>query len=55
MMDSILHYRSALCYNREVFLIQQGALFKAFGAIDANFAFLTEPPTATANDALGEN
>jgi len=41
--DPILRYRSALSYNREVFLIQQGALVKAFSTIDDNFASLIQP------------
>lgn len=43
MEDLILHYRSALSYNREVFLIQHGALVKAFSTIDDNFASLIQP------------
>src|ERR1700733_11616740 len=37
MEDTILHYRSALAYNREVFLIEHGELFKALSSIDDNF------------------
>jgi hypothetical protein len=41
--NPILHYHSALSYNREVFLIQQGALVKAFSTINDNFASLIQP------------
>lgn len=54
MKDPILHYRSALSYNREVFLIQQGALVKAFSAIDDNFASLLQP-LATKRDSSGHS
>jgi hypothetical protein len=37
MEDAILRYRSALAYNREVFLIEHGELVKAFSSIDDNF------------------
>jgi hypothetical protein len=39
-----LEYRAALAYNREVFLIEHGALLKAFIAVDANFPALVELP-----------
>ena len=54
MKDPILDYRSALSYNREVFLIQQGALVKAFSAIDDNFASLIQP-LATKRDSTGHS
>ena len=37
MEDGILRYRSALAYNREVFLIEHDELVKAFSSIDDNF------------------
>jgi hypothetical protein len=40
----ILEYRSRLAYNREIFLIEHGALVKAFGFIDENFMELIEFP-----------
>jgi hypothetical protein len=44
-MDSeILKYRSSLAYNREVFLIEHGAMMKAFDQIDQNFIELVEFP-----------
>ena len=54
MEGSILHYRSALSYNREVFLIEQGALVKAFSTIDDNFASLIQP-LATKRDSSGHS
>ena len=54
MKDPILHYRSALGYNRDVFLIQQGALVKAFSAIHDNFACLIAP-LATKRDSKGKS
>jgi hypothetical protein len=52
--DQILDYRSALAYNREVFLIEHGELIKAFSAIDANFTVLIEAPR-TMRDADGKS
>lgn len=43
LKDEILHYRAALAYNAEVFLIEQGAIVKAFSAVNDNFAPLLEP------------
>jgi hypothetical protein len=37
MEDAILRYRSALAYNREVFLIEHGEFVKALSSIDNNF------------------
>ena len=37
-------YRSALAYNRDVFLIEHGDLLKVFDAIDGNFRLLVELP-----------
>lgn len=51
MEDEILHYRAALAYNTEVFLIEQGALVKAFGAVDENFASLLNPVTSLRDSA----
>jgi hypothetical protein len=54
MDDEILHYRSALAYNREVFLIEHGELVKVFSAIDGNFGPLIEPPR-TMRDGNGQS
>ena len=54
MDDEILRYRSALAYNREVFLIEHGELVKAFSAIDDNFSTLIEVPR-TMRDANGKS
>lgn len=51
-MDEILHYRSALTYNREIFLIEHGEFVKVFSAIDDNFSALIELPR-TMRDANG--
>jgi hypothetical protein len=54
MDDQILHYRSALAYNREVFLIEHGELVKAFSSIDENFCALIEVPR-TMRDSNGKS
>ena len=54
-MDAeILKYRSSLAYNREVFLIEHGAIVKAFSLIDGNFEELIEFPQ-TMRDAQGKS
>ncbi len=54
-MDAeILRYRSSLAYNREVFLIEHGAIVKAFGRIDDNFMELIELPQKL-RDAKGKS
>jgi hypothetical protein len=42
--NGILQYRSALSYNREVFLIEHSDKVKAFSAIDDVFLRLIEYP-----------
>ena len=42
--NGILEYRSALAYNREVFLIERSEMMKAFSAIDEVFLKLIEYP-----------
>jgi hypothetical protein len=41
--QDILEYRSALAFNREIFLLNFGAQFHAFRQIDENFVALTRP------------
>jgi len=54
MDDEILRYRSALAYNREVFLIEHGELIKVFSDVDSNFGSLIEPPR-TLRDCSGHS
>lgn len=54
MEDQILHYRAALTYNREVFLIEHGELVKALSTIDDNFSALIEV-LRTRRDANGKS
>jgi hypothetical protein len=54
MDDEILHYRSILAYNREVFLIEHGDLVKVFSAIDGNFKALIEVPR-TKRDSMSKS
>jgi hypothetical protein len=54
MNDDVLHYRSALDYNRNVFLIERSRLFRVFSAIDANFGLLIELPR-TMRDGHGKS
>jgi hypothetical protein len=42
--NGILEYRSALAYNREVFLLERGEMMRAFSAIDEVFLKLIECP-----------
>jgi hypothetical protein len=54
MDDEVLRYRSALAYNREVFLIEHGAILKAFSHVDQNFMELIEFPQKM-RDAQGKS
>ena len=54
MDDEVLRYRSALAYNREVFLIKHGAIVKAFSHVDQNFMELIEFPQKM-RDAQGKS
>lgn len=54
MGDQILHYRSVLAYNREVFLVEHGELIKTFSDIDGNFSALVDIPQ-TMRDADGHS
>jgi hypothetical protein len=52
--NEILGYRSALDYNREVFLLEHGELVRIFSAVDINFGTLIEP-LRTMRDANGHS
>lgn len=53
MKVPFLEYRSALAYNRDIFSIEHGDLFKAFVAIDGNFPALVDLPR-TRRDRSGK-
>jgi hypothetical protein len=54
-MDAeILRYRSSLAYNREIFLIEHGSIFKEFSTIDENFVELAKFPQRM-RDTQGES
>lgn len=54
MKERFLEYRGALAYNRSVFMVEHGDLFKAFVAIDRNFSTLIEP-LRTRRDSDGKS
>jgi hypothetical protein len=54
MTNEILHYRSSMAYNEEVFLIQNGDLIKIFMAVDENFDVILKP-LGTEHDLRGHS